>query len=138
MERRRAGGIISLARLIDKHESAIEYDLLTRAGMSLEDVPARLSWHSLACFVRHLDANSALYADMYPKHAGWDYERAMLADIFDAINGVAYTVACGMGAKPRKPKKYPRPKAARGVKFGSDPIKVADFDTWWNARVNHG
>lgn len=107
--------------------------------MSLEDVPARLSWHSLWCFVRHLDADSALYAEMYPKCAGWNTQRAMLADILDAINSVAYTVAaCTPGVKARKPKKYPRPRVARGVKFGSDPIKVANFDSWWEARANHG
>lgn len=106
--------------------------------MSLNDVPARLSWHSLWCFVRHLDANSATYAAMYPKQAGWDRHAYMLADLFDAVNGVAYTVASVAGGKPRKPKQYPRP-SGQGRKLGSKPIKVADFDAWWEGKVReHG
>lgn len=106
--------------------------------MSLEDVPTRLSWHSLWCFAHHLGPDSATYAAMYPKYAGWSRTEYMIADLYDAVNGVAYAVASTIPRSyPRKPKPYKRP-SGRGQKFGRDPIKVADFDAWWKERAHHG
>lgn len=99
-------------------------------------MPARVSWHSLWCFVRHLGADSATYGAMYPKAAGWTREAYLMADIFDAVNGVAYAVAKTVpGGHPHKPRPYPRPKVRRGVKMGHGAIKVEDFDSWWERRV---
>lgn len=76
---------------------------------------------------------------MYPKHAGWDQRQYILADIYDSILTVAYTVAATVPkSHPHKPKAYKRPSGGRGVKIGRDPIKVADFDTWWKERAHHG
>ncbi len=60
----------------------------------------------------------------------------MIADVYDAVQGVAYTVACAAGGKhrPRKPKPYPRPAARRRVRMGGGAIPASSFDAWWGGK----
>ena len=135
------GGIAGLVRQIAEHGEAIEYDLITRAGMSLDDVPARLSWRALGVFVRHLDASSAYVREVAPDTAPWigtDLLATMTADLIDALRILDWHF-CQANTpkgkpKPRKPKPYPRPWKTDDstVKVGRDPIPIKDFDTWWN------
>ena len=134
-----AGGIRGLCQLVDEHGGALEYDLMTRAGATLSDVPARVPWTALRSFVTHLGPDSALHAEQNPDGAAWWQpwgQTAVLADIYDAIasftTGYA-TANRGKGPKPKPPKPYPRPwKAAdRGRRVGSGAIPASEFDDWW-------
>lgn len=131
------GGISGLARELDAHGGAIEYDLITRAGMSLDDVPARISWRALGVFVRHLDVSSAYVREVEPEAASWLAPwalRPMLADLYDLVSSLNYNlVAANSKHRPRKPKPYPRPgKRENETVIGRDPIPIKDFDAWWN------
>lgn len=138
---RRRGGILGLAGELAEHGGAIEYDLITRAGMSFDDVPARLSWRALGVFVRHLDASSAYVREVEPERAPWlGTERipSMLADLFDMVAVLDWHLVCANTPRgkqrPRRPKPYPRPWRAKdgGTRVGRDPIPVSDFNEWWN------
>lgn len=108
----------------------------------LTDVGGALSWGALLHFVSYLPRTSALSQEMRPLD---DTERwmrgegtaAILADIFDAIRVLDVEVmAKGSRRKPRQPKPYPRPWAkGKGEKhIGSDPIPIAQFDSWWDSK----
>ena len=112
------GGIAQLVRIIDKHGRALEYDLMTRAGFTLEDVPSRVSFRALLSFVSHLGADSELVAELKPELAGWQGAQRvpmMLADVIDLLNNIGYMYASshrGKGKpKPKQPRPYRRPGA---------------------------
>lgn len=131
------GGIAGLARELDAHGGAIEYDLMTRVGMTLDDVPARLSWRALGVFVRHLDVTSAYVREVEPEASRWvapESLRPMLADMYDLMASINYNlVAANSRHRPRKPKPYPRPgRRDKETVIGRDPIPIRDFDEWWN------
>lgn len=114
---------------------------MTRAGVTLDDVPARVSWRALASFVAHLDASSAYLREVAPDTAPWlgtERVQSMLADLIDMVAVLDWHL---VGAntpkgkpKPRKPRPYPRPwkrEDEGAVKVGREPIPVKDFDDWW-------
>lgn len=137
IRRHNGGGIGGLAAFIIEHAGAVEYDLLTRTHLTLNDVPHVLDWWQLGCFVKYLPADSATKCECVPRaDAAWEGSRRspmLLADLYDMIQILDYHVLKGFGAKPRKPKPYPRP-GVRGStsSYGSEAIKIADFDEWWN------
>lgn len=105
--------------------------------MSLDDVPARLSWRALGVFVRHLDVTSAYVREVEPELAQWvapESLRPMLADLYDLMSSLNYNlVSANSKHRPRKPKPYPRPgRQDKGTVVGKDPIPIRDFDEWWN------
>lgn len=140
------GGIAGLLRVIDEHGGALEYDLMTRCGATLDDVPARIPWTALRSFVTHLDASSALVKEQDPDIAGWqgtDRVPMLLADAIDAINVFRWQFECANTPKkkrrPKRPEPYPRPgvgKGDDGQKVGRDPIPVSEFDEWWSGETH--
>ena len=113
---------------------------MARAGMTLDDIPSRLPWRALINFCAHLDAGSALCKELSPETADWQGTGRvpmLLADVLDSINMLRYEFALAnrprRGARPKKPKPYPRPgvKADEGTNIGRDPIPAKDFDAWW-------
>lgn len=112
------------------HGDALEYDLMTRAHATLDDVPKRIPWRALRSFVAGLDVTSRLFAELHPKQAGWTPERFMLADIFDAVMMGAWSIRAALGGKTRRPKAYPRPQQTKSL--GRGAIPVSEFDKWWN------
>lgn len=137
-----AGGISSLCRLIDEHAGAIDYDLMTRTRFLLRDVPDILDWETLAHFVSHLDAGSALRGELKPDEAGWEgglRSPMLLAELVDTVNMLRWELACMHARKgsprPKRPKRIPRP----GVKdpdrkIGRQPIPRSQFRAWWDSR----
>lgn len=135
------GGIAGLVDLIDEHGGALEYDLMTRAGATLEDIPARIPWTALRSFATHLDAGSALVSEIRPELAGWQGDMRVpmiLADMYDLIAMLRHDFDCANTPKkkgrPRKPAPYPRPGANEtsvGQRIGKDAIPIKDFDEWW-------
>lgn len=138
MERREravGGGIFGLLDLIAGHEGAVEYDLMTKAHATLDDVPGRIPWRALSSFVRHLGADSALYREMRPERGGWSRTDTILADVFDALQECTRTVAAAHSTRrPKRAKPYPRPWAKeRGTKtVGRGAVSVADFEAFWS------
>lgn len=140
------GGIVSLAVLVAEHGQALNYDLITRAGRSLYDIPAQgMTWADLRDFVAYLDASSALVGEVNPDAAGWQGEEKvpmLLAHIADTLSGLAYGYALTHmkrgSKKPAPPKPIPRPGIAKTADrerhFGSGAIPIADFDAWWNGE----
>lgn len=129
---------------MDQHRKAIEYDLLTRTGYSLDDVGRGLSWDSLAAFVAGLGEDSALMRDLHPDVAKWATRiktNALLADIFDCLAQInANIVAIGSRKKQKKPKAYPRPNAEKNVKqIGKgSAVPVAKFEQWLGRMKKRG
>lgn len=141
-EQRHSGGIVSLADLIEAHGRALNYDLLTRIGVSLYDIPDVISWADLRDFVSHLDASSALVAELDPDVAGWQGDEKvpmLLAHIADLLAGLSYGYTISHmkkgTRKPQAPEPIPRPgvKPSRQTQhWGSDGIPMSEFDDWWD------
>lgn len=140
-----AGGIASLAGLVSEHGRALNYDLLTRVGISLYAIPcAAMTWADLRDFVGFLDAGSALMSELYPEAAGWQGDEKtpmLLAHIADLLANLSYgyvvTHTKKGTPKPKQPTPIPRP----GIEsdhdtrtFGNGAIPIAEFDDWWSRR----
>lgn len=132
------GGIASLARLIEEHGRALEYDLITKTNYTLADLGEALPYASLLSFINYLPADSAIRRAQQPDIAPWlDGQKTavVLADLYDLVGSLAYMFASvhhGKGSKPKKPKPYPRPwikDPAR--KLGSGAMPVSEFEEWW-------
>lgn len=128
-------------QLIEGHESALEYDLLTLTHYQLRDVGGALPWGALLHFVTHLPRTSALKEELFPvtEEERWqrgDYVSNILADIFDAItHGFAALAAKGTGHAPRKVKPYPRPWSKPKTRhIGKGAIPIKDFERWWSSH----
>lgn len=52
--------------MIDEHGGAIEYDLMTRVGETLDGIGVRIPWRAFSHFVAHLDASSAYLREVAP------------------------------------------------------------------------
>lgn len=126
------GGILGLARLIARNGDALEYDLLSRCGLTLDDVPHRLSWRALLSFVRNADVTTAIFKRAHPDRFGWTREAYMLADIYDAVMSGAVGVIRSNRAKVRNPKPYKRPKPATR-KRGA--VSIEEFEHGWAAAM---
>ena len=131
--RSRAGGIISLVRIIKEHDRALEYDLMTRTGRTLEEYMdmGAAGKVALISFIQNLPQDSALNRSQNPKDEFGEWystvkTNAILADLFDAF--VAANSKKGRQAKP-----YPRPRERRGI--GKGAIPISEFWDWWYKEV---
>lgn len=144
-ERGEAGGIISLAAFTLKHREAVEYDLLTRTGYTLDDIGDALSWGAFSSFVRCLDLDSALGRETRKNEAAWASRiktNAILADIFDAISQLnANIIALSTGKASKKITPYPRPfdtKKKDSKHYGSGALPSEDLKSWFEKkRIEH-
>ncbi len=116
--------------MIEDHDRALEYDLMTRTGRTLGEYlkMGASGLVALISFVTHLPPDSALTKDMNPKDefGEWYSEyktNAILADLFDLF-------AAAHAKKGRQIKPYPRPRATRSI--GKGAVSIADFWAWWN------
>lgn len=126
----RPGGTAAAAAELKAHRGAIEYDLLTLAGLTTEDVGGGLTWPALWSFITHLPPSSAWYRETRPEEAAWanGYRLAgILADLYDLLAAVHTK-------EGRTPPRYPRPgdKDENVQRFGADPIPISEFERWWN------
>lgn len=126
------GGILGLARLIAQDGDALEYDLMSRCGLTLDDVPHRLSWRALASFVRNADTTTAIFQRTHPEQSGWTRETYILADIYDAIMQGAAGVIRSNHAKVHNPKPYKRPKP---ITHKRGAVSIEDFEAGWAAAI---
>ena len=130
---RRSGGIIGLVRIIRDHDRALEYDLMTRTGRTLEEYlnMGAAGLVALISFIENLPIDSALGKSEYPRDEFREWHRtlktnAILADIYDALVAVHTK-------KGHRPKPYPRPQERKNV-IGDGAIPISEFWDWWNGE----
>jgi len=115
---------------------------MTRAGFTLDDVPARVSYRALYSFVMHLGLDSQLAAEVIPDKAAWGTTvktNMILADIFDMLAMInANLIGIGSHKKASRPKPYPRPKKKndKTKKYGSGALPIDELRDW--IRSKHG
>lgn len=117
--------------MINEYDRALEYDLMTRTGRTLDEYMdmGAAGMVALISFIKFLPPDSALNQDMNPKDefGAWygSYKtNAILADLFDAF-------VRANTDKKRHVIPYPRPREKRGIGHGAIPI--SQFDDWWNS-----
>lgn len=138
--RRRTGGIASLVKTISVYGEAIDYDLMTRTGLTLRDWErGLLDSRSLIRFVKWLGPDSAYFRASHPDDAAtaaWldgGATCALLAELIDAVRSGTAALAY-KGTKKRAPKfePYPRPWSKRKTRrYGRDPIPIVKFEDWY-------
>lgn len=125
---------------MDAYGEAIDYDLMTRAGLTLRSwEDGRLDSRSLIRFVRGLGPDSAFYRAMHPDDAatiGWldgTAACALIAELIDTVRASANALAYkGTGKRPPKLEPYERPwRKNRQRRYGREPIPIRDFNTWY-------
>ena len=134
---------------MNEHREALEYDLLTETGHSIEDVGDSLSWESLHSFIVKSKATSALARDINPEVADWSTVKQtniILADIYDLLAVMNANLVGLASRKPaKKPKRYKRPgmnDEDRKV-IGKDALPVEELHKWIErkskeAQKSHG
>ncbi len=130
------GGILRVAGELSEHRAAIEYDLIT-LGLRLDDLGTEsLSWRDLLVILQNLPRTSAYARDTLGDDVMWGLGEQLLAIVADRLD-VANWQRGNEGRKspsPR-PKLIPRPGVRDSKsKIGSDPIKIRDFDAWWDGE----
>lgn len=89
--------------------------------------------------MRHVAPDSATKRALQPELADFASsvrQSAILADIYDAIERLNFTIRSKFRNEgeipPRMPKPYPRPgQKEETLNIGSDPIPIADFNEWY-------
>lgn len=124
------GGILSLVQIIDEHDRALEYDLMTRTGRTLSEYidMGAAGMVALLSFINYLPMDSRLRQAMDPQDEVGEWSTVkktniILADLFDVF-------VSANTKKGHKAKQYPRPKQKR--KIGSGAIPISEFWDWWN------
>lgn len=127
------GGILSLVQIINDHDRALEYDLMTRTGRTLSEYMemGAAGMVALLSFINYLPPDSMLRPLIDPDNdevGEWFTTlktNKILADIFDVF------VAANT-RKGRKAKEYPRPQQKKHIGRGAIPI--SEFWDWWNSK----
>ena len=124
------GGILSLVQIIDDHDRALEYDLMTRTGRTLTEYMhmGAAGKVALLSFINYLPMDSQLRQAMDPQDEVGEWSTVkktniILADIFDVF-------VSANTKKGHKAKQYPRPKQKKRI--GSGAIPISEFWDWWN------
>ena len=76
---------MGLAEYVEAHKKAVEHDLLTQTGYTLQDVGRTLSWGALGSFLHTVKPDSAIAAEENPDVAEWSTifkTNVILADIY--------------------------------------------------------
>lgn len=134
--RRLAGGILSLAALIDAYPQAVKADLIDR-GLRLRDLGTdALTWDDLNAIVDTLAVRpeSALYRTLMPDWA-WGLSEMLIADVADTLRRLwwAKTRDGQKGRNPPKP--IPRPGIAKPERIGDAPVSIADMNDFLGWEV---
>ena len=115
--------------MIKDHGRALEYDLMTRTGRTLDEYMnmGAAGKVALVSFIENLPIDSALGKELNPKDEVIPWYSTLktniiLADIFDAF-------VRSRTPKGKKAATYPRPKGNQGI--GKDAIPISTFWDWW-------
>lgn len=126
-----AGGILSLLSLLERHQEAVEYDLI-RMGLRLADLgsPA-LSWRDLKVIVNQAAVlglpESAISRAIGGTVAEWPLDAYMFAAMIDELRAISWQLSGDSSAEPPKP--LPRPgempdPADEGPHLSMDEVKA--------------
>ena len=122
--------MIGLARMIERHDRALEYDLITRTGRTLNELMnmGAAGRVALISFIQYLPPDATLRREIDPRDETAEWYTTMktnviLADIFDIF--VAAHTKDG-----NKPAEYPRPGQKQTI--GKDPVPISEFWDWWD------
>lgn len=134
--------MIGLAKQIQEHRGAIEYDLLTKTGHSIDDIGRSLSWDALDSFLSNIGLDSALGRELHPEEAEWcttTKANKMLAEVIDLLAQInANLVAIGDKKPAKKPKPYPRPwkkgPSAEEKHIGSGALPPDKLRQWFEGK----
>ena len=133
--------MIGLAKQIQEHRGAIEYDLLTKTGHSIDDIGRSLSWDALDSFLSNIGLDSALGRELHLEEAEWcttTKTNKMLAEVIDLLAQInANLVAIGSYKPAKKVKPYPRPwklDPSDGKKIGSGGLPPAELRKWFKKK----
>jgi hypothetical protein len=131
--------MIGLAKFVEEHHGAIEYDLLKKTGHEINDIGDTLSWGALSSFVSNMEADSATVREIEPELSGWSSvakTNAILADIFDVLSAINSNLkAIGSGTRAKSPEKYPRPKKkTEKNKIFKSSMPMAEMRAWIEER----
>ena len=95
-----------------------------------------LTWRDLLIIVQQTPPGSPIHYAVDPEAAAWSsgeivpYVLAQIADLIAMSNWQR----AGNKNAPRPPR-LPRPgDKANGKVYGREPVRVADFDDWWNSH----
>lgn len=133
-QRRGAGGIQSLVRLLSKHQDEVEADLRSEYGVRLSDLVAtdgdgrpRLTWRELAVYVRQLPPGARTHLAQGDSDGLWTLGDHLTALAVDELR-VANWQRQNEGQKASKQSKPPRPIERPGMKRRPDknsPERIA-------------
>ena len=129
-----------------EHGGALEYDLMCKAHMTLDDLGGALSLRALRSFVSYLGPGSMLWRETHEDADEWvpwldgTMVAPMLVSLLDSLNASRWEYALSCTAKghpkPKRPKMTPVPwrgGTSDERHIGKDPIPIANFDDWWNS-----
>jgi hypothetical protein len=130
---RERGGSLGLIELIDERGPELYADFRRYYQLDLCDLArGQLSPKLALALIRHLPLDSAYVTALRggPAYAGWDRHAYLVADLYDAINGLAYLYQTAH-SDPKKPKAkplplYPRPgvEAKTPADRPTDPLRA--------------
>lgn len=121
---------------------------MTRTHFTLDDLGCDLRPRALLNFLRYLPPQAEsvkAQSDKAREIGEWSDIKLtpqLLASLVDAVNMIAWEIA-QVNSKRNLRTKIPEPIHRPGVKdrhkhLGSEPIKVKDFDKWWNGGAKNG
>lgn len=128
--------------MIAEHGEAFDYDLMTRLGVRLVDVPETIGWHAAYVFSRHLPLDSALFQSKYPEYAAFGspiQQSALMADIIDLLQWFKFDFDSAHTKDSntlQKPKRFPTPwekerQRSEMSTIGKGAIPISQFDAWY-------
>lgn len=96
--------------------------MLSNTGYTIDDLGDGLGWEVFNDFLTNLGTQSALAKQVTPETSVWgsrEKTNAILADIYDVLSAINYSLVKIGGGKPKKPTPYPRPNDKKKQKFGN-------------------
>lgn len=108
-----AGGIRSLRFLIRRHGRALEADLRSEYGVRLRDLhTGDMTWRELATYVQGLSSQARIRSILNDGRLEPTGEQVLLADVYDAVRQLTWTLQSVNTPEktkaPKVPKPYPR------------------------------
>ena len=124
----RRGGIFGLVELLDEHQEAVEYDLISH-GLRLRQLGTEaLTWRDLKILLEYQPPErSALARIKNPEEVAWGLSEHLLATIADGVRARVWQE--GSGKSKDRPKPIPRPgiETAEKTTYRYDVEPVAEM-----------
>lgn len=108
--------------VVNRYPKAINADLFSSTGYTIDDLGEGLGWDVFNDFLTNLGTQSALAKQVTPETSVWgsiEKTNVILADIYDVLSAINYSLVKLGGGKPKKPTPYPRIGDKKKQKFGN-------------------